>query len=203
MASRSNACSEITRLWLEARHGCLLTESVPVPVLWGTSDIDLVAIQPSMHAVILPDGQAIGPRLIVETKDEHDFDPKGKEFGKWLLSDVAKLGANQFIPENTQGTVKFSMLREQHFRKAHALFGSSDFDRLFVVHAVDHTALSSVEHRLREKRVHWTTIDVVVRDLLNWYKVHPKPTTLRNTLMGDIWHLMFGFCGADITPASA
>lgn len=92
------------------------------------------------------------------------------------------------------------MLREQHFRKAHTLFGSSDFDRLFVVHAIDSIALSSIDQILLEKRIHWTTIGVVVQDLLDWYKSHPKPTTLRHSLMGDVWHLLFGFCGADIVP---
>jgi hypothetical protein len=81
MASRSNACSEITRLWLEARHGCLLTESMPVPVARGNSDIDLIAMQAKSQTFTLPDGRPVGPRLLVETKDEHDFDPKGKEFG--------------------------------------------------------------------------------------------------------------------------
>lgn len=203
MASRSNACSEITRLWLEARHGGLLTESVPVAVPGGHSDIDLIAIQAGLHPFTLPNGRCVGPRVIVETKDEHDFDPKGKEFGKWLLSDVDKLGDDPFVSKAIKGTVKFSMLREQHYQRGVDLLGSSDFDRLFVVHAVDQTALSSVEPMLLEKRVHWTTIDVVVRDLLNWYKVHPKPTTLRNTLMGDVWHLLFGFCGADIAPTTA
>jgi len=200
MTSRSNACSEITRLWLEARHGCLVTESVPVAVPRGHSDIDLIGTQAGLHSFELPDGLTVGPRLIVETKDEHDFDPKGKEFGKWLLSDVDKLGANPFIPWTAEGTVKFSMLREQHFLKAADLFGSAEFDRLFVVHAIDPAALSSIGPALLEKRIHWITIDAVVRDLLAWYKLHPRPTSLRNSLMGDLWHLLFGFCGADIVP---
>jgi len=177
MASRSNPCSEITRLWLEARHGCLLTESVPAAVPGGYSDIDLIATQAGLHSFELPDGVTVGPRLIVETKDEHDFDPKGKEFGKWLLSDVDKLGANPFIPRTAQGTVKFSMLREQHFRKAIELFGSPDFDRLFVVHAIDPAAPSSIGPALLEKRIHWITIDVVMRDLLAWYRHHQADLT--------------------------
>lgn len=200
MASRSNACSEITRLWFEARHGCLLTESVPVRVPYGHSDIDLVAIQPSMNAVTLPDGRLVGPRLIVESKDEHDFDPKGKDFGKWLMSDSSKLGTLPFISMAEPGTVKFSMLREQHYRKAVDLFGGADFDRLFVVHAIDSTMLASLDATLAEKRIHWITIDTVMRDLLDWYRQHPHPTSLRHTLIGDLWHLLFGFCGADITP---
>lgn len=200
MAARSNACSEITRLWLEARHGCLVSESVPVAVPRGHSDIDLIATQAGLHAFALPGGLAVGPRLIVETKDEHDFDPKGKEFGTWLLRDVDKLGANPFVPKGVQGTVKFSMLREQHFLKATELFGSPDFDRLFVVHAIDPATLSSIGSTLLEKRIHWITIDVVVRDLLDWYKLHPRPTSLRNSLMGDLWHLLFGYCRADFMP---
>lgn len=198
MASRSNACSEITRLWLEARHGCLLTESVPVPVARGNSDIDLMAMQVTSRTFALPDGRPVGPRLIVETKDEHDFDPEGKEFGAWLLRDGDKIGALSFVPITAQGTVKFSMLREQHYRKAVELFGNEDFNRLFVVHAINPSALSKIESSLLEKRVHWITIDAVVRDLLTWYKLHPKPTSLRNSLMGDLWHLLFGFCGVDI-----
>jgi len=200
MAARSNACSEITRLWLEARHGCLVTESVPVSVQGGNSDIDLVATQAGLRTFDLPDGTPVGPRLIVETKDEHDFDPKGKDFGKWLLSDVEKIGASGFVPIGTQGMVKFSMLREQHFVTAATLFGGAEFDRLFVVHAIDPAMLSSVRADLLARRILWITIDVVARDLLEWYRLHPKPTWLRNSLMGDLWHLLFGFCGADITP---
>ena len=198
MTSRSNACSEITRLWLEARHGCLVTESVPVVVPGGNSDIDLVAMQSSLRTFNLPDGPPVGPRLIVETKDEHDFDPKGKDFGRWLLRDVNKIGAAGFVPMGTQGTVKFSMLREQHFVKAANLFGSAEFDRLFVVHAIDPEMLSGIKPALLERRIHWITIDVVVKDLLDWYRCHPRPTWLRNSLLGDLWHLLFGYCGADI-----
>jgi hypothetical protein len=92
MAARSNACSELTRFWIEARHGCLVTEGTPVPVPYNQSDLqsdlDFVAIQLSLKPFWLPTGQAIGPRLIIEMKDEHDFDPKGREFGKWLRSDL-------------------------------------------------------------------------------------------------------------------
>jgi len=76
MASRSNACSELTRFWLEARHGYLITESVPVPVPYGRSDINFIAMHPRLNTLTLPDGSNLGPRLIVETKDEHDWEPK-------------------------------------------------------------------------------------------------------------------------------
>lgn len=42
MAARSNAISEITRFWLQARHGCLVSEAIPVrvPYFFGTADFD-------------------------------------------------------------------------------------------------------------------------------------------------------------------
>lgn len=92
------------------------------------------------------------------------------------------------------------MLREQHFQSAAELLGNSDFDRLFVVHAIDPAALSTIGPALLERRIHWITIDVVVRDLLGWYRLQPKPTSLRNTLMGDLWHLLSGYCGVDVIP---
>jgi hypothetical protein len=48
MSSRSNALTEITRLWLQARHGCLVDESIPVPVPYALSDIDLIALRPDL-----------------------------------------------------------------------------------------------------------------------------------------------------------
>ncbi len=67
MAARSNALSELTRFWLEARHGCLVQESIPVPVPYGQSDIDFLAMHPRLLSITLPDGAQIGPRFIVET----------------------------------------------------------------------------------------------------------------------------------------
>jgi hypothetical protein len=46
MATHSNALSELTRFWLERRHGCFLREEVPVPVPNGRSDIDFMAVIP-------------------------------------------------------------------------------------------------------------------------------------------------------------
>jgi hypothetical protein len=79
MAARSNACSELTRFWLEARLGYLATESVPVPVPYALSDIDFLAVQPQVQSVQVA-GLSLGPRLIVETKDEHDWEASGREF---------------------------------------------------------------------------------------------------------------------------
>jgi hypothetical protein len=197
MAARSNACSEITRFWLEARHGYLVTEGLPVPVPFGLSDIDLLAMHPRNTTLALPNGTLIGPRVIIETKDEHDFDPRGREFGKYLRSDVDKLSQDGFIPVGARD-VKFSMLREQHFRRAIEMFGCDDFDRLFVVHAMDPTVLAEFEASFVPLRIHWMTIRELVRDLRDWYRLHPRPAGLRHTLVGDLWHLMVGYSGLDL-----
>jgi hypothetical protein len=199
MAARSNACSELTRFWLEARHGCLVTEGVPVSVPYGLSDIDLVAMHPENLQITLPGGVTLGPRIIVETKDEHDFDPSGKGFAKLLQNDAAMLTELPFIAIGNKN-VKFSMLREQHYRRAEALFGTDDFDRLFVVHALDRAVVDELGSTLAPRRIHWLTIPELVRDLLDWYRAHERPTSLRNTLTGDIWHLLVGYCRLDLNP---
>lgn len=101
MATRSNACGELTRFWLEARHGCLATDGVPVAVPYGLPDIDLVGMRPRDRPITLPNGDSAGPNLIVETKDEHDFDPKGMAFGNMLHLDSAKLGVQAVDPASS------------------------------------------------------------------------------------------------------
>jgi hypothetical protein len=59
-----------------------VTESVPVKVPDAYSEIDFIAVHPRGDQFALPNGAEIGPRVLVETKDEHDFDQKGGEFGK-------------------------------------------------------------------------------------------------------------------------
>lgn len=193
--ARFNACSELAKFWIEVRHGYLVTESVPVAVPYGLSDIDIVAMHPHGGSVKLPNGREIGPRLIIETKDEHDFDPKGREFGKLLLSDVAHMAERPFVPRTSKEKIKFSMLREAHYEIACALFGSNDFDRLFIVHAIDKSMLQSVTPILLSHRIHWLTIRDVVPDLEHWYKSHPRPAGLRHSPVGDLLHLLFGYCG--------
>ncbi len=68
-------------------------------VPYGTSDIDLVAMRPDGTAWQLPDGTAI-VRAIIETKDEHDFDPADHDFAKRVRADVAALGDGRFIPKS-------------------------------------------------------------------------------------------------------
>lgn len=116
--------------------------SVPVAVPYGLSDLDFVAIRSTLEPILLPDGTAVGPRLVLETKDEYDFDPTGRQFGQLLRTDAALLGESGWVPSGTPGSVKFSMLRQAHYDEASKIFGTREFDRIFVVHAVD--PLSSV-----------------------------------------------------------
>lgn len=200
MGARSNACSELTRFWLQARHGCFTDESVPVPVPYGSSDIDLLTLRPDSQRIQLPSGAWVGPRLIVETKDEHDWEPLGKEFGAAVRSDVGKMGELRFVPKDVKG-VKFTMLRQQHYERATTLFGTDDFDRLFVVHALDPSVRAEVCPALAERwRVHWLTVPELVQDLVAWYRTYPRPATLRHFLVGDMLHLLLGFCRMDLPP---
>lgn len=201
MSSRTNACTELTRLWVETRHGCLIAESVPVPVPYALSDIDLVAMRPDGQPLVLPTGEAVGPRLIVEAKDEHDWDPTGREFGQLLRADMAKMGRAPAVPRGTKG-VKFSMLREEHYEQATALFGADDFDRLFVVHAIDPQIVWDLAPELVQRRIHWLTVPALVQDLLAWYRIHGRPSALRHTLVGDLLHLLVGYCGLDFAVPS-
>ena len=197
MAARSNACSELTRFWLEARHDLLVGEGIPVPVPYALSDIDLVAMQPQGRHIVLPSGAPLGPRIIIETKDEHDWEPTGREFGRFLSADMEQMGDGRFLPRGAKG-VKFSMLRQEHFDRAMALFGTDDFDRLFVVHAMDSVVLADLGPILAERRIHWLTVPEVVADLVTWYRDHRRPAALRNTRVGDLFHLLVGFCKLDL-----
>lgn len=193
MAARSNALSELTRFWLQARHGCLIDEAVPVKVPYAHSDIDLVALRPDLQPWSLPDGTLI-TRAIIETKDEHDFDPAGRDFAARLRSDVNAMGENLYIPAGQKAN--FTMLRQQHFEKAAALFGTTDFDRLFVVHALDRQVRAEICPSLaKNKRIHWLTAPELVMDLYQWYKGYDNRATLRHSLVGDLWHLLVGYCG--------
>ena len=193
MAERSNAISELTRFWLQAKHSCLIYESLPVPVRYNQSDIDFLAIRGDLQRFPLPNGKAVGSRLIVETKDEHDWEPRGREFGQLLQADIEKMQDGLFVPRGT--SCKFSMLREEHYDKAVEFFGTDDFDRLFIVHALDTAVIEQYGEFLADKRICILGISDLVADLCKWYEEHPRRSGLRNTLTGDIWHLLVGFCG--------
>jgi hypothetical protein len=194
MPTRSNALTEVTRLWLQTRHGCLVDESVPVPVKYGLSDLDLVAIKPDLTTFKLPNGVLVGPRLIVETKDEHDWEPTGKDFGNMFEADVKKMGDQAYIPTKDSKGTKFTMLREEHFAVASKLFGTKEFERLFVVHNIQLDIKARIAAQTHERSIYIVTAHEVVGDLLDWYRDHPRKAALRNTLTGDLWHLLIGYC---------
>ncbi len=193
MAARSNAIGELTRFWLQSVHRCLVDEALPVPVPYGLSDIDLVAVTADSKPIQLLSGCSVGPRLIVETKDEHDWEPTGREFGTLLQQDIEKMGDGHFIPAKTKG-VKFTMLKEEHYRAAADRFGTDEFDRLFVVHAIDQGVIREAETFLTARRIHFLGVRDVVAEINRWYASHQRKAALRHTLVGDLWHLLVGYC---------
>ncbi len=94
------------------------------------------------------------------------------------------------------------MLRQEYFERAAALVGTDDFDRLFVVHAIDAAVLTELRPGLVERRTHRVTVPDVVADLIGWYRTHERPAVLCNTLIGDLLHLLVGFCGLDAPTAA-
>jgi hypothetical protein len=136
----------------------------------------------------------VGPRVIVETKDEHDWEHSGSEFARLLLLDLERMDGNPYIPKGRKG-VKFTMLREEHYAKAKEYFGSEDFDRLFVVHALDWDVVGKSASLLKQHRIRFIAIREIVADLFQWYSTDcARPAGLRHTLVGDLWHLLVGFC---------
>lgn len=193
MAIRSNALSEMTRFWLQARHGCVVSEAVPVKVPYNYSDIDFLALRPDLTPWTLPDGTPI-TRAIIETKDEHDFDPKGKDFGRRLKEDVQALSDALYISKPK--LAHFSLLRQEHYELATRIFGTADFDRLFIVHALDPDVRNEICPILaKTKRIYWLTVHEIVTDLFQWYQRVSNRAGLRHSLMGDLWHLLIGYCG--------
>ena len=199
MATRSNASSELARFWLQERHSCLVDEELPVPVPYALSDIDLMVMRGDLSPFSLPNGVSIGPRAIGEVKAEHDWDLSGREFGQALRKDVELMGNGGSIPAGTRG-VKFVMLREEHFERARSYFGTDDFDRLFIVHALDPQVRPELSSWLSERRVFWVTLPELLEDVYEWYQAHERRAALRRTLTGDLLHILFGLGG--FHPAS-
>ena len=86
------------------------------------------------------------------------------------------------------------MLRQEHFEVATKLFGTDDFDRIVVVHALDPSLRPQITERMRCIRVYWVTARELVRDLEKWCRSHQRATGLRNSLVGDLLPLLWGFC---------
>lgn len=110
------------------------------------------------------------------------------------------MGDDAWIPAGTRG-VKFVMLRQEHAERAAGYFGTDDFDRLFIVHALDPKVRAELTPRLAELRIFWTTIPELIEDVSAWYQSHPRRTALRRTLTGDLLHLLFGLGG--LAPVDA
>jgi hypothetical protein len=87
------------------------------------------------------------------------------------------------------------MLKQEHYEVASDIFGTDDFDRLFVLHAINMNDL--VEHMppLEENGIHLLTVKQLLHDLQSWYLAENQPAALRNDLIGDMVHLLFGYCG--------
>ncbi len=184
MSTRGNASTELGRFWLQERHGCLLDEELPVPVPYALSDIDLVAMQPDLSTFTTPDGTTIGSRVIVEVEAEHDWDRTGREFGRLLEKDAELLDDGGWIPAGMRG-VKFVMLRQEHAERATAYFGTDDFDRLFIVHALDPRVRAELTPRLAELHIYWMTIPELIDDVCTWCQYHPRRAALRRALTGN------------------
>jgi hypothetical protein len=183
--------------------GSLVDESVPVAVPHGNSDIDLVAMRPDGHPIQLPDGASIGPRLLVETKDEHDYDPTGRYFGKGLAADVGLMGELPYVAKGIKG-IKFTMLQQEHYEAAIGIFGTVEFDRLFVVHALDPAVRGTLAPALAsEHRIFLLTMTELIADLVPWYEAHPRPAGLRHTFVGDLLHLLIGYCQLKLPSSPA
>jgi len=114
------------------------------------------------------------------------------------LTSVVLQGWASEVEKATNGRVKFTMLRKEHYDTAARYFGTDDFDRVFVVHALDLQSRQELCPALAQKRIHWLTVKEVVQDLYVWYTQHGRPATLRHSLMGDMWHLLVGYCGLRI-----
>jgi len=187
---------ELTKVWLTVQHSCLIRESVPVKVPKQWSDIDTLAMRADLRKFRLPQpvGQSVGPRLVVEIKDEHDFDPDGTNFADRLRDDFEHMDWDWgYIPANTPG-VNFKMLLKNHFAVAQQFFGSDDFDRVFVVHNLnrDRDGLQDMLAALERKRIFFVTAQEIWQDWLEWYH-HADDAAhaaLRATLMGDTLRLL-------------
>ncbi len=91
------------------------------------------------------------------------------------------------------------MLRQEHAERATAYFGTDDFDRLFIVHALDPAVRAELTQDLAELRIFWMTIPELIDDVYTWYQSHQRRAALRRTLTGDLLHLLFGLGG--LVPA--
>lgn len=187
MATRSNALSEIARFWLQECHGLFIRESVPVKLTHNNSDIDFAATTPQESVTLLD--RITFKNAIIESKDERDFDPKGNDFLKRLNYDISILGS-----EYIEGTQKcnFSMLKEQHHKKATEIFGGEDFVKLFIFHNIKITD-DALIGSLARKKIFVIKSGEMLGDILNCLKTGYQGASVRNSLVGDILDMLIRY----------
>ena len=209
MSNRQNAMSEIVRFWLESKIGFFVKESVPVKVERNYSDIDFIAISPDYKDreinIVEHDIHILCKRAIIEVKDEHDYDPYGNDFSKSIIYDTTNiLEPNNFLPEGIK--IRFNMLRKEHFEVAKNIFGTDDFQKILIVHKLNTTGehtrngekfkenINNCLNTLKEHNIFFIEFNSILNDLYKWY----RPTSsLRNTFIGDSWHLLVGYYKMD------
>lgn len=191
MGARSNGLSEITRFWLQDCHGLFLREVIPVPVNHGNSDIDFAATSPRGDITLLE--PIPFQNAIIETKDERNFDPRGTDFTKRLLSDAARLNGD-FIPKGQR--CNYTMLKEEHHTRAKGLFGSATFAKVFVFHNLKKTPeLETLRPQLRSRGIYLVTSFEMLDDIRNFFTEHHPGAGIRNSLVGDILDMLITYHG--------
>lgn len=190
MATRNNALSEISRFWLQEQYGLFIRECIPVRVPRNWSDIDF-AVTSRKGPVSLLENQITFVNAIVETKDERDFDPRGTDFAKRLMYDFSLL-KDGLIDENT--SCNFSMLKEQHHKKAKELFNGEDYAKIFIFHTLKQSdALDTIKARLRELNIHFITSAEMLADIHKFLTSKARTAAIRNSLVGDILDMLMTY----------
>jgi hypothetical protein len=87
----------------------------------------LYRIEPQLRSVAPSGGLAVGARLLVETKDEHNWKLSGRELSSLLRADAEKMSEGAVIPRGKG--IEFTMLRQGHFDRAIRIFANHDFER--------------------------------------------------------------------------
>lgn len=188
MATRSNALSEIARFWLQECYGLFIRESIPVKLRYNNSDIDFAVTTPDIPITIL--NKITFKNAIIETKDERDFDPNGTDFTKRLLNDLSMMN-EYFIDENKSGYC-FSMLKEQHHKKAKEIFNGNDLIKIFIFHNIK-LSDNSIIIPLADKKIYIVKSEEILDDIIKFFKTKYPGSGIRNSLIGDIFDMLIRY----------
>jgi hypothetical protein len=187
MGARSNALSEIVRFWLQECYGLLLRESIPVKLERNNSDIDFVVMSPNESVTLLD--RITFKNAIVEVKDERDYDPLGTDIAKRLRRDYNLLAENRMI--SAEIPCIFSMLKEQHHKKAEKIFGTeADFSKIFIFHNLNRAGLADMITDLHDRKIHFVTSFEMLSDIQKFFKESRDGAGIRNSLVGDILDML-------------